>query len=129
MESKRHRALNVGLFGPPGSGKGTQAELLIRNFGFFHLAPGDLLRKAIKERTEVRSKAAVLMNQGHLVDDEPINEMMRAHMADILVQGGRILLDGYPRTLTQLDYVDSFLLSHGTALHGVFMLDISSDSL
>jgi len=122
-------ALNIGLFGPPGSGKGTQAASLIDQFGFVPLAPGDLLRKEIREKTPLGQAAEAVMAAGQLVSDGIVNEMVGGTMAAVLERGGRILLDGFPRTLAQLEFLEDFLGRRASRLHGVFSLDIPNERL
>ena len=129
MDNEQNRALNLALFGPPGSGKGTQASMLIEAFGFTHLAPGDLLREEIKTKTELGLKAEAVIAAGRLVSDDIIHGMLGRHIAAVLERGGRILLDGFPRTLGQFDFLEQFLAGRGSRMHGVFFLDLPTEEL
>lgn len=128
-EQEKNVSLNIGLFGPPGSGKGTQAATLIEEFGFTHLAPGDLLRQEIREKTPLGLQAEEVMRAGKLVSDEIIHGMVGNFMASVLERQGRILLDGFPRTTGQLEFLEDFLKGHGAQLNGVFFLDIPTEKL
>lgn len=122
-------ALNIALFGPPGSGKGTQAVMLIDEFGFVHLSPGDLLRKEIQEKTPLGRQAESVMASGALMPDEVIHGIVGNHVGSVLARKGRILLDGFPRTMPQLQFLEKFLEDGGSELHAVFFLDIDKERL
>lgn len=122
-------ALNIALFGPPGSGKGTQAETLIKEFGFVHLAPGDLLRKEVAEKTPLGLQVDGIMKAGQLVSDDIIHSILGNNIQAVVEKQGRILLDGFPRTLVQLEFLQDCLAKFGTQLHGVFFLDVDKEVL
>lgn len=92
--------MRVILFGPPGSGKGTQGDLIEKTYGFPRISTGDLLRQAVREQTPLGQKAAELMNQGRLVSDEIVEEIVRDRIKDPNCQRGYVL-DGFPRTIQQ----------------------------
>lgn len=100
------------LFGPPGAGKGTQAERLTARFGLEHLSSGDVLRAERKSGTELGSKVAGYMDAGALVPDGIIIEVI---IARVLASGGKagVLLDGFPRTLPQAEQLDQALALTG----------------
>lgn len=127
--SETNGALNIALFGPPGSGKGTQAETLIKDFEFVHLAPGDLLRKEVAEKTPLGLQVDGIMKAGQLVSDDTIHAILGNNISAVVGRKGRILLDGFPRTLVQLDFLEKCLTSFGTALQGVFFLDVDKEIL
>ena len=96
------------LFGPLGCGKGTQAALIKKNFGFPHLSTGDMLREAVKNNTKTGQLAAKIMEQGKLVSDEiVINIIKERIIKDDCRQG--FILDGFPRTLSQAEVLDQML--------------------
>lgn len=107
--------MNIVLMGPPGAGKGTQAERLADRFGFLHLAPGDLLRQAVKEGTELGAKAKSFMDSGRLVPDDIIIELIGDRIRQARPAKG-VLLDGFPRTLPQADALGGMLAEHGQRL-------------
>lgn len=127
--SESKSALNIALFGPPGSGKGTAAERLIQDFGFVHMAPGDLLRKEVADKTPLGVQVDGIMKAGQLVSDEIIHSILGNHIAAIVERKGRILLDGFPRTLVQMEFLDQCLARFDTALHAVFFLDAGQETL
>ncbi len=92
--------MRIILLGPPGSGKGTQGDLIEREYNFPRIAAGDLLRQAIKERTETGKKVEVIMNRGELVSDEIVIEMIKERILKKDCKRGYIL-DGFPRNISQ----------------------------
>jgi adenylate kinase len=98
----------VFLLGAPGVGKGTQAQLLVSQFGIPQISTGDLLRANIANGTELGRKAKVLMDQGQLVDDQTVNEMVAQRLQQPDVTRG-FVLDGYPRTQQQSNYIETLL--------------------
>lgn len=96
--------MNIILFGPQGSGKGTQSDLIEKKYGLYHLSVGDLLRKEAKKKTILGKKIAEIINSGVLVPDELVNEIiMRVSKSRKAKKG--IIFDGYPRTKKQLDFL------------------------
>jgi len=98
----------VFLLGAPGVGKGTQAQLLVSRYGIPQISTGDLLRANISKGTELGMKAKVLMDQGQLVDDQTVNEMVAHRLQQPDVTRG-FVLDGYPRTEQQSGYIETLL--------------------
>ncbi|OGY88645.1 MAG: adenylate kinase [Candidatus Kerfeldbacteria bacterium RIFOXYC2_FULL_38_9] len=94
------------LFGPQGSGKGTQAERLSGFFGIPQLAPGNIFRKAVAEATDLGKKVELILKQGNLVPDEITNAIMKERLEQEDCLGG-FILDGYPRNKTQADELDA----------------------
>jgi adenylate kinase len=94
--------VNLILFGPPGSGKGTQSERLVSDYAMTHVSTGDALRKAIKARTPVGLKAQEVIERGELVDDDLVTELLRSIIAPLRGQTDSFLFDGYPRTVEQI---------------------------
>jgi adenylate kinase len=92
--------MRIILLGPPGSGKGTQSDLIEKAYSFPKISTGDLLRRAVQEKTPLGKKAEGLMNQGKLVSDEIVEELVRQRIANPDCQPG-YLLDGFPRTVGQ----------------------------
>jgi adenylate kinase len=93
--------MRIILFGPPGSGKGTQGELIERRYGFPKISTGDLLRQAVREKTHLGIKAEQMMNRGELVSDEIVEGLVRERIARPDARRG-YLLDGFPRNLAQV---------------------------
>lgn len=96
------------LIGPPGVGKGTQAKALMAEFGIPQISTGDLLREHLQKKTELGVLAEDLMSKGHLVPDDLVNEMVAERLAREDCEQGYIL-DGYPRTIPQADWLDRFV--------------------
>ena len=115
----------VVLLGPPGSGKGTQAERLHETLGFAQLATGDLLRAARADGTEVGRRAGEHMDRGDLVPDELIVELVREALAEL--DGEPVLLDGYPRTVPQAEALEEALGERGRELAAVVLIDVPDD--
>ena len=119
---------NLILFGPPGSGKGTQSEKLISKYGLKHLSTGDLLRSEITGKTELGLKAKSFMDAGQLVPDAVVIGMVDAAInANKGVNG--FLFDGFPRTKAQAEALDELLTSHSTEIHVVLALDVPEEDL
>jgi len=119
---------NLILFGPPGSGKGTQSEKLIAKYGFKHLSTGDLLRSEIANQTTLGMEAKSFMDKGQLVPDAVVIGMVDAAIsANEGVNG--FLFDGFPRTKAQAIALDNLLDSHGTAINVVLALDVPEEEL
>jgi adenylate kinase len=112
------------LLGPPGAGKGTQAQRLVEKYGIPQLSTGDMLRAAVAAGTPVGLKAKAVMDAGELVSDEIVNAIV-AERIDQQDCAGGFILDGYPRTLVQADAVDAMLAARNAQLDVVieFVVD------
>ena len=119
---------NLILFGPPGSGKGTQSERLISKYGLKHLSTGDLLRSEITAQTELGMKAKSFMDAGQLVPDAVVIGMVDAAISANKGVNG-FLFDGFPRTRAQAEALDALLKSHATEIHVVLALDVPEEEL
>ena len=92
--------MNIILFGPPGAGKGTQAKNLVKKINGYQISTGDLLRKEIKNNSQIGKKIVDDMNDGRFVSDEIVNMLIKDAIFDP-VKKGRLVFDGYPRSLSQ----------------------------
>lgn len=119
---------NLILFGPPGSGKGTQSERLISKYGLKHLSTGDLLRSEIAGQTPLGLAAKSFMDKGQLVPDEVVIEMISSAL-DNNPQAHGFLFDGFPRTTAQAEALDKLLSQKGTSIAIVLALQVSQEEL
>ncbi len=119
---------NLILFGPPGSGKGTQSERLISKYGLKHLSTGDLLRSEIAGLTPLGLAAKSYMDKGQLVPDEVVIEMISSAL-DNNPQAYGFLFDGFPRTTAQAEALDKLLTQKGTSIAVVLALQVSEAEL
>ena len=95
------------LLGPPGGGKGTQAKKIVEEFGFSHFSTGDALREEVSNQTEIGKKAKAIMESGELVPDELLGAMVKGRIENAVGSKG-IILDGYPRTVSQAEFLATF---------------------
>ena len=119
---------NLILFGPPGSGKGTQSEKIIEKFNLVHLSTGDLLRSQIAQQTALGLEAKKLMDKGQLVPDEVVVGMISTALEEN-PQAKGFLFDGFPRTAAQAEALDSLLEIKKTPVKVMLALDVSEDEL
>lgn len=120
--------MRIVFIGPPGAGKGTQAERMIEKYKLAHLSTGDMLRAARDAQTEVGKKAHEYMSTGRLVPDDIIVEIIKERLADSDCQAG-YLLDGFPRTIAQAEALDKMLGKKGTPLDVVLELKVPEEEL
>jgi adenylate kinase len=121
--------MNILVIGPPGAGKGTQAAEIVHRYGLCHLSTGDILRAEIKMGTELGKTAHDHMEDGGLVPDNIINKMVKAAILRKQVNKAGILLDGYPRTLSQAINLDEMLKGHDIDIHKVLFIKVPHDML
>jgi adenylate kinase len=110
------------LLGPPGSGKGTQAKRLAEAFGYLHLSTGDMLREEVKKASPLGQQAKAIMEKGELVPDDLIVAMITSRLAD---NDDGIILDGFPRTVSQAEALDEMLGKSGEAIDRALLVDVS----
>ena len=119
---------NLILFGPPGSGKGTQSERLIARYGLKHLSTGDILRSEIANQTPLGLAAKSIMDKGQLVPDEVVIEMINSALENN-PQAKGFLFDGFPRTTAQAEALDKLLNQKGTQIAVVLALQVGKEEL
>ncbi|HAN66805.1 MAG TPA: adenylate kinase [Chitinophagaceae bacterium] len=119
---------NLILFGPPGSGKGTQSEQLIARYGLKHLSTGDLLRSEISRQTALGLEAKKFMDKGQLVPDEVVIGMISSALDEHPDARG-FLFDGFPRTSAQAEALDKLLELKNTSISVMLALDVSEEEL
>ena len=120
--------LNLILLGPPGAGKGTQAERLQEDFPLAYVATGDMLRQAVKEQTELGKKAKEYMDRGDLVPDEVIIGVILDRLGESDTEDG-FLLDGFPRTDKQAEALDQALKKVDRRLTAALLIDVPADDI
>jgi adenylate kinase len=120
--------LNLILFGPPGAGKGTQAEFLINNYHLIHLSTGDLLRSEIAAKTDLGLEAKAFMDKGELVPDEVVIGMIK-HKLETNKEAPGFIFDGFPRTVAQAKALDTLLDSIQTPISAMLSLTVEEQEL
>lgn len=116
------------IVGPPGAGKGTQAALIAEKYGIPTISTGDIFRSNIANETELGTQVKAIVDAGDYVPDELTNALVTDRLNEADARGG-FLLDGYPRTLDQVRYLDDLLASHGHALDAVIRLVADEDEI
>ena len=120
--------LNLVLFGPPGAGKGTQSENIIKKYGLVHLSTGDIFRANIKGETELGKLAKSYIDQGKLVPDEVTISMLESEVNKHESPKG-FIFDGFPRTTAQAEALDKFLNSKGLTISLMVALEVEENEL
>ncbi len=120
--------LNLVLFGPPGAGKGTQAEYLIRAYKLTHLSTGDLLRSEIAEGTALGKEAKAFMDKGELVPDAVVIGMIKSKLENKGDSNG-FIFDGFPRTVEQAKALDELLNANETPISAMLSLEVEKQEL
>ena len=120
--------MDIILLGPPGAGKGTQAQRLVERHGMRQLSTGDMLRAAVKAGTPVGLQAKAVMERGELVSDEIVSALIGEEL-DAMGPAAGAIFDGYPRTAAQAEALDAILSARGRTLDHVIELDVDEDAL
>jgi adenylate kinase len=120
--------LNLTLFGPPGSGKGTQASFLVRHFGIPQVSTGNLFRSEIEADSELGRAVRTLMDRGDLVPDDITLQVVSRRLAEPDADGG-VLFDGFPRTVTQAAELDRMLSETGRRMDRVIFVQVPTEKL
>lgn len=120
--------LNLILFGPPGSGKGTQAERLISKYNLCHISTGDMFRYELSHNTELGQLARSYMDKGQLVPDSVTIDMLRKRVEDNPHVKG-FIFDGFPRTIPQAEALDELLAEVGESISGLIELSVDEDEI
>jgi adenylate kinase len=116
------------LLGPPGAGKGTQSEYIVQKHGIPQLSTGDMLRSAVKSKSEIGKLAQSIIDSGQLVSDDIVNKIVSDRLVEYDCARG-FILDGYPRTLTQADFISNFLTTKNLKIDAVIEIYVEESSL
>ena len=120
--------MNIVLFGPPGAGKGTQAEILAKEFNLVKVSSGDLLREEIKKKGSMGNKIKSIINEGLFVSDNIINDLIEK-VISINKNKNRLIFDGYPRNLEQTKNLDFLLKKFNQKVSKVFILNVDENNI
>ena len=120
--------MNIVLFGPPGAGKGTQAKHLIKKLNGFQVSTGDILRDEIKKNSEIGRIIISDMNEGRFVSDEIVNKLIK-NVVFNNEKKGKLIFDGYPRSLSQAKNLDLLLKSSDQKLDFIFFLNVNKETV
>ena len=118
---------NIIFFGPPGAGKGTQAKVISQQINVPHLSTGDVLRTKLLDNDDLANELKKIMSSGMLVSDEILNSIVSSRLSNETKNG--FILDGYPRTLKQSEFLDNFLFKTSNSLNFIFNINISFETL
>ena len=113
------------FFGPPGAGKGTQSKLLAKDFNLSHLSTGDILRSKIQKQDELGLKVKNILASGKLVSDEILNAIVSEKINETI---SGFILDGYPRTVDQLFFLEEFFSTKKISLDCIFNINLDTES-
>ena len=118
--------MNIILFGPPGAGKGTQAQFIVRKHNYFQLSTGDLLRNEVKKKTLLGNEIEALISTGNFVSDETINLLLKQSISNLKFRD-RIIFDGYPRNVNQANVLDKILNEYNQKIGHIIFLNVNRD--
>ena len=118
--------MNIILFGPPGAGKGTQAQSIVRKHNYFQLSTGNLLREEVKLKTSLGAEIETLISNGKFVSDETVNTLLRQSITNLKFRD-RIIFDGYPRNVEQAKNLELILGEFDQAIGHIIFLNVSRD--
>ena len=120
--------MNIVIFGPPGAGKGTQSNFIVKKFKLYQLSTGELLRKEIKNKTELGQKIESIINAGNLVSDEIVGNLIEKYISNQSFKN-RLIFDGYPRNLIQVKNLNSLLNKYDQRIDIVLKLSVSLETI
>jgi len=118
--------VNIILFGPPGAGKGTQAQFIVKKHNYFQLSTGDLLRNEVKQKTSLGTEIEKLISNGKFVSDEKVKKLLRQSIENLKFRD-RIIFDGYPRNVKQAASLESILSEFDQKIGHIIFLNVSRD--
>ena len=120
--------MNVIIFGPPGAGKGTQAQNLVKKLNLYQLSTGDLLRSEIKKKTEIGKKIEQIIAQGDFVTDDIVNELLKKFITNYNYRN-KIIFDGYPRNINQAENLEIMLNSDNQSINFILFLKVTRETV
>ena len=120
--------MNIVIFGPPGAGKGTQSNFIVKKFNLYQLSTGELLRKEINDKTQLGQQISSIINTGNLVSDEIVGNLIEKFIANKNYKN-RLIFDGYPRNLSQARYLDDLLKRNNQKIDIALKLSVSLETI
>ena len=118
--------MNIILFGPPGAGKGTQAQFIVKKYNYFQLSTGNLLREEVNLKTKLGAEIEILISNGKFVSDETVNTLLRKSITNLKFRD-RIIFDGYPRNVDQARNLELILKEFDQNIGHIIFLNVSKD--
>ncbi len=120
--------MNIILFGPPGAGKGTQAQNIVKKFNLLQISTGDLLRKEIKNKTELGRQIEQIINRGDFVTDDIVSNLLEKTLTKSLYRN-KIIFDGYPRNINQAKSLESMLNNDNQSIDHILYLKVNKETI
>ena len=120
--------MNVIIFGPPGAGKGTQSQNIVKKFKLFQISTGDLLRSEIKNRTEIGKEIEDIISNGDFATDDIVNQIIKNVISDPKKKN-KLIFDGYPRSISQAKNLDFLLNQSNQKIKFIFFLNVDKDTI
>ena len=120
--------MNIVIFGPPGAGKGTQSNFIVKKFRLHQLSTGELLRKEISNKSELGNQISSIINAGNLVSDDIVSDLIEKYISNKIYKD-RLIFDGYPRNLNQANNLDRLLKKYSQKIDIVLKLSVSLETI